>query len=95
MIYYDNVGATNLFARPSFHSCMKHVVLDYHFICDQVQNGLLEVVHVSAADQLQMSSQNHFHVSNLDRLYCRGMIEILEQISEGIKESFHKCKFVI
>ncbi len=31
---------------------MKHVAIDYHFIRDQVQNGILRVVHVSSADQL-------------------------------------------
>ena len=52
MIYCDNVGATNLCANPVFHSRMKHVALDYHFIREQVQNGLLRVSHVSASDQL-------------------------------------------
>jgi hypothetical protein len=31
---------------------MKHVVVDYHFIKDQVQSDLLRVAHVSSADQL-------------------------------------------
>ena len=31
---------------------MKHVAIDYHFIRDQVQSGLLRVAHVSSADQL-------------------------------------------
>ena len=36
VIYCDNVGATNLCANPVFHSRMKYVALDYHFICEQV-----------------------------------------------------------
>ena len=35
-----------------FHSRMKHVAIDFHFIRDQVQNGVLRVVHVSSEDQL-------------------------------------------
>ncbi|RVW71213.1 Retrovirus-related Pol polyprotein from transposon RE2 [Vitis vinifera] len=35
-----------------FHSRMKHVALDYHFIQEQVQNGLLRVSHISASNQL-------------------------------------------
>ncbi|RVX23195.1 Retrovirus-related Pol polyprotein from transposon RE1 [Vitis vinifera] len=35
-IYCDNVGATNLCSNPVFHSRMKHVALDYHFIREQV-----------------------------------------------------------
>ncbi|RVW14878.1 Retrovirus-related Pol polyprotein from transposon RE1 [Vitis vinifera] len=31
---------------------MKHVALDYHFIREQVQNGLLRVSHISASNQL-------------------------------------------
>ena len=31
---------------------MKHVVIDYQFIRDQVQSGALRVTHVSSADQL-------------------------------------------
>ena len=31
---------------------MKHVALDYHFIREQVQSGLLRVAHVSSAGQL-------------------------------------------
>ena len=52
VIYCDNVGATNLCANPVFHSRMKHVALDYHFIREQIQGGLLRVSHVSASDQL-------------------------------------------
>ena len=52
VIYCDNVGATNLCSNLVFHSRMKHVALDYHFIREQVQNGLLRVAHVSSKDQL-------------------------------------------
>lgn len=52
VIYCDNVGATYLCANPVFHSRMKHVALDYHFIRNLVQAGLLRVVHVSTKDQL-------------------------------------------
>lgn len=52
MIYCDNIEATQLSSNPIFHSCMKHVAIDYHFIRDQVQSGQLRVTHVSSADQL-------------------------------------------
>ena len=51
-IYCDNVGATYLSANPVFHSRMKHLALDYHFIREQVQKGTLRVTHVSSRDQL-------------------------------------------
>lgn len=52
VIYCDNVGATYLYSNLVFHSRMKHVAIDYHFIRDQVQFGALRVTHVSSADQL-------------------------------------------
>ncbi|PON66923.1 hypothetical protein PanWU01x14_107090 [Parasponia andersonii] len=51
VIYCDNIGATNFCSNPVFHSCMKHISLDYHFIREQVQNSFLRVSHISAADQ--------------------------------------------
>ena len=52
VVYCDNVGATQFSSNPIFHSRMKHVAIDYHFIRDQIQSGLLQVAHVSSADQL-------------------------------------------
>lgn len=51
-IFCDNIGATQLCANPVFHTRMKHVVLDYHFIREQVQQRALRVSHVCSADQL-------------------------------------------
>ena len=36
IIYCDNVGVMSLSANLVFHSYMKHVALNYHFICEQV-----------------------------------------------------------
>ncbi|KAL6342671.1 hypothetical protein AAG906_013077 [Vitis piasezkii] len=52
VIYCDNVGATYLCSNLVFHSCMKYVAIDYHFIQDQVQSSALRVIHVSSTDQL-------------------------------------------
>lgn len=52
VIYCDNVGATNLCDNTVFHSRMKHVALDYHFIRQLVLSRTLRVAHVSSKDQL-------------------------------------------
>ena len=52
VVYCDNIGATQLSSNPVFHSRMKHVAVDYYFIHEQVQSGLLRVAHVFSADQL-------------------------------------------
>ncbi|KAF7130119.1 hypothetical protein RHSIM_Rhsim10G0160500 [Rhododendron simsii] len=52
VIYCDNVGATYVCANPVFHSRMKHIAIDSHFMHDLVSKGLLTVSHVATADQL-------------------------------------------
>lgn len=52
VVYCDNVGATYLCANLVFHSRMKHLALDYHFIRNQITSGTLRVAHVSSKDQL-------------------------------------------
>lgn len=52
VLYSDNIGATYLAANPVFHSRMKHIALDYHFVRQFVQSGQLRVTHVSSTDQL-------------------------------------------
>ena len=52
IIYCDNIGATYLAANQVFHSRMKHLALDYHFVRQFVQNGELRISHVNSADQL-------------------------------------------
>lgn len=51
-LFCDNTGATYLCANPVFHSRMKHISLDYHFVRECVANGSLKVLHVSTRDQL-------------------------------------------
>ncbi|KAJ0852435.1 putative RNA-directed DNA polymerase [Helianthus annuus] len=51
-LFCDNTGATYLCANPIYHSRMKHVALDYHFVREQVTSGLLRVLHINSKDQL-------------------------------------------
>lgn len=51
-IYCDNIGANYLAANPVFHSRMKHIALDYHFVRGYIQSGQLRVSHINSADQL-------------------------------------------
>ena len=52
MIYCNNVDTTHLNYNTIFHSCMKYIELDYHFIHEQVQSDALCVAHVYSKDQL-------------------------------------------
>lgn len=48
----DNVSTTYICANPVFHSRMKHVAIDFHFVREQVQQKALEVRHLHSADQV-------------------------------------------
>lgn len=52
VIYCDNIGATYVCANPVFHSRMKHIAIDFHFVRDKVSKGLLHVSHVATNNQL-------------------------------------------
>ncbi|KAK2987221.1 hypothetical protein RJ640_022253 [Escallonia rubra] len=51
-LFCDNTGATYLCANPIFHSRMKHIALDYHFVRECVTNDSLRVHHINTKDQL-------------------------------------------
>lgn len=52
IIYCDNTEATYLCANPVFHSRMKHIATDYHFIRSMIQLGMVRISHISTRDQL-------------------------------------------
>ncbi|KAL4582707.1 hypothetical protein LXL04_007266 [Taraxacum kok-saghyz] len=51
-MYCDNTGATYVCGNPIYHSRMKHIALDYHFVREKVAAGELKVMHVNSKDQL-------------------------------------------
>lgn len=48
----DNVSATYLSSNPMIYSRMKRLTLDYHFVRQQVQSGLIMVSYICSKDQL-------------------------------------------
>jgi len=51
-LFSDNIGATYLCVYPMFHTRMKHLVIDYHFVRDLVASKELQVSHVATSHQL-------------------------------------------
>ena len=51
ILWCDNIGATYLSANPVFHARMKHIEIDFHFVCEQVAARQLRVSIISSQDQ--------------------------------------------
>ena len=52
VIFYNKIGAMQLFYNLVSHSWIKLVVVDFHFIHDQVQNGVVHVAHMLSKNHL-------------------------------------------
>ena len=48
----DNQGAITLVKDNKFHARMKHIDLQYHFICEAVEDGKIEVKYVPTDDNM-------------------------------------------
>lgn len=86
VIYCDNVGTTYMWANPVFHTRMKHIAVDYHYILEKIQSGALCVTHVSTRDQLADALTKLFleyrvkqivsRLESLKVLHIKGIIEL-------------------
>ena len=87
-IYCDNIGATYLCANPVFHSRMKHIAIDFHFVREKVKNGDIRVSHMSSADQLADALTKPLPRQQLDALRVKIGVLPRDTILRGhIKES--------
>ncbi|TQE01264.1 hypothetical protein C1H46_013171 [Malus baccata] len=51
VLYCDNISGIALSSNPVFHSRVKHIEIDYHFVRERVIRGDLHVLHVSSKEQ--------------------------------------------
>ena len=52
VIYCDNQSCIQLSEKLVFHNKSKHIEIEYHFICDYVQRGDVELQYISIDEQV-------------------------------------------
>lgn len=52
VLHSDNLSALALSANPMFHSCIKHMEIDFHYIRERVQSKDLLVQYVRTDEQV-------------------------------------------
>ena len=52
VLYNDNSGAVASTKNTKHNSCIKHINIQHHFICECIENGEISVLHVPSIDNL-------------------------------------------
>ncbi|RVW96171.1 Retrovirus-related Pol polyprotein from transposon RE1 [Vitis vinifera] len=71
VIHCDNVDATYLCANLVFHSCMKHISIDFHFLRDKVDQGSLIVFYISSGDQFADTVTKLLSYTRFEQLHSK------------------------
>jgi len=51
-LFCDSTSAIAVGKNPCLHSRSKHIDIHYHFLRDQYEKGVVDLVHVDTDDQL-------------------------------------------
>ncbi|CAN6694260.1 unnamed protein product [Malus baccata var. baccata] len=91
LLYCDSISAIALSSNPVFHSRVKHLEIDYHFVRERVIRGDLHVQHVSSkeqcADILTKGLSNSLFVHHCSNLMLSSHKHELEGGCKDIKNS--------
>ena len=52
MIYCDNLNNIQLAKNPVFHTRTKHIEVHYHFVCERVMSGEVELRNIRTDRQM-------------------------------------------
>ena len=66
VIKCDNKAAIAISHHPKYHAQTKHIDIALHFLCDYVQFGMIDIIHISSKD-------------NLADLLMKGLSKLLHQ----------------
>ena len=88
-IFSDNLGAVLLSANPVVHSKSKHFELDLHFVRDNVQNRVVQLVHIPGRFQVVDPLTNS--VSNSTFFHVRHKLKVVPNPTMSLREGIRSA----
>lgn len=82
-IFCDNIQVTYLSINPIFHSKMKHISIDYHFVCYHVTQGSFSVSYISTKNQLANALTKPLSLAQFRRLCTKISVSDGSTILQG------------
>jgi hypothetical protein len=79
ILWCDNLGATFLASNPAFHARTKHIELDYHFVCEKILDGTIQVQFICSHNQLADTLTKPLFVSRFK--YLRSKLTVTCSVS--------------
>ena len=76
-LWCDNQVTMNIASNPVFHERTKHIEIDYHFVREKIQLGLIFIGYVKTGEQLRDIFTKPLSGDRVNYLYNKlGMINI-------------------
>jgi hypothetical protein len=85
-IYNDNNGCIALSKNPVHHDKLKHITMRHHFLCEKVEDGSIDLSHISSASNIADLLTKSLPADTFTRL-CELLGVIRLPLCGGVSES--------